>query len=337
MRPIAFYISGHGYGHAVRTGEVIRALQRLQPDRKIFVRTRAPRRMLPAGIEYGESDFEPRVVERRAGVVIDPVQTLTGLKNFLERWDDVVTREVTFARAHRVALIVSDIPAIAGDVAHAAGVPCVGISNFTWDWIFEPYASGYLDRFEQGYSRMDALLRLPFHQPERLNWFRRIVDVPLIARKSSIDLSPYSSKPKRVLLGSRAQVSADVLDRAQRTSPDFEFVTVAEGMNFTDTLAGCDLVIAKLGYSMVAECIAARKPLLYPPRENFREESILQQHVFQHIPALPIPLQDFYSGDWRSYLLQLLAMPAVQTDIRTDGAAVCAELIAVGTSEFTVC
>ena len=219
MRPIAFYISGHGYGHAVRTGEVIRALQRLQPDRNIFVRTRAPRRMLPAGIEYGESDFEPAVVERTSGVVIDPVETLTGVKNFLKRWDDVVTREVAFARGHRVALIVSDIPAIAGDVAHAVGVPCVAISNFTWDWIFEPYASGYLDRFEQGYSRMDALLRLPFHQPERLDWFRRIVDVPLIARKSSVDIAPYSSKLKRVLLGSRAQVSADALERAQRTSP----------------------------------------------------------------------------------------------------------------------
>ena len=35
---------------------------------------------------------------------------------------------------------------------------------------------------------MDALLRLPFHQPERLDWFRRIVDVPLIARKSSVDI-----------------------------------------------------------------------------------------------------------------------------------------------------
>ena len=328
MRPVAFYISGHGYGHAVRTGEVIRALKHLQPDRKIFVRTRAPRRMLPAGIQYSESDFEPGVVERRAGVVIDPVETLTGVKDFLKRWDDVVTREAAFVRGHRVALIVSDIPAIAGDVAHAAEVPCVAISNFTWDWIFEPYASGYLDRFEQGYSRMNVLLRLPFHQPARLNWFPRIVDVPLIARKSSIDQSPHSSKLVRVLLGSRAQVSADALNRAQRTSPDFEFITVAEGMNFTDTLASCHLVIAKLGYSMVAECIAARKPLLYPPRENFREESILQQHVSHHIPALPIPLQDFYSGDWRSYLMQLLAMPAVQTNIRTDAAAVCAELIA---------
>ena len=83
---------------------------------------------------------------------------------------------------------------------------------------------------------MDALLRLSFHQPERLNWFARIVDVPLIARKSSIDLSPHSSKLKRVLLGSRAQVSCSMSwNRAQRTSPDFEFVTVAEGMNFTDT------------------------------------------------------------------------------------------------------
>jgi hypothetical protein len=175
---------------------------------------------------------------------------------------------------------------------------------------------------------MDVLLRLPFHQPDRMHWFGRIVDVPLIARKSSIDISPERSGPKRVLLGSRAQVSAEALDRAQQVSPEFEFMTVVDGMNFTDTLTACDVIIAKLGYSMLAECIAAEKPLLYPPRENFREESILQQHVSQHIPAMPIPLQDFYSGDWRSYLHELLARPAVSSAIRTDGAGVCAQLIA---------
>lgn len=283
--------------------------------------------MLPADIEYGESDFEPRVIERETGVVIDAEETLAGVKNFLNSWDDVVKREVTFVRENGVGLIVSDIPAIAGDIAFEAGAPCVGISNFTWDWIFEPYASGYLKRFEQGYSRMEVLFRLPFHQPNRLHWFQSIVDVPLIARKSSIgDLSDRSQR-KRVLLGSRAQISDEALDRAREASPEFEFVTIADGMNFTDTLASCDVIIAKLGYSMVAECIAAQKPLLYPPRENFREESILQQHVSRHIPALPIPLHDFYEGDWRSYLLKLLALPRVQSDIRTDGAEVCAELI----------
>ena len=46
MRSILFYISGHGYGHVVRTGEVIRALQRIRPDWRILPRTEA--RLPPA-------------------------------------------------------------------------------------------------------------------------------------------------------------------------------------------------------------------------------------------------------------------------------------------------
>lgn len=327
MRPVLFYISGHGFGHAVRTGEVIRALHRLQPGRRLFVRTRAPRSMLPENIEYSEAGFEAAVVEREAGVVIDPDATLDGLKRFVAAWDDVVDRETAFARECGASLVVADIPAIAGDIAHAAGVPCIGISNFTWDWIFEPYAApALLRRFEEGYARMETLLRLPFHQPSRLGGFGRIVDVPLIARKSASGAPAGSGK--RVLLGSRAQVPPGSFERVLQQSSEFEFVAVAPGASFTDTLASCDLVVAKLGFSMLAECIAARKPLLYPPRENFREEQLLQQHVRQHIPALPIPLTDFYSGNWAPHLKALAAMPPVHSNLRTCGAEVCAEFLA---------
>ena len=145
MRSVVFYISGHGFGHAVRTGEVIRALQRLRPEWRIVVRTRAPRHMLPEGIQYSESEFEPVVIEREAGVVIDAEATLAELRGFLGRQDEVLAREVAFVREQNAELIVADIPAIAGDIAYETGVPCVGISNFTWDWIFEPYAPDCLE------------------------------------------------------------------------------------------------------------------------------------------------------------------------------------------------
>jgi hypothetical protein len=282
--------------------------------------------MLPEGIQHSESEFEPVVIEREAGVVIDAEATLAELRGFLGRQDEVLAREVAFVREQTAELIVADIPAIAGDIAHETGVPCVGISNFTWDWIFEPYAPDCLSRFEQGYSRMSVLLRLPFYQPARLDVFPRIVDVSLPARKFA--RKPRNGGPTRVLLGSRAHVSPAALERARTTAPEFEFVTLTNGASFTDALAACDMVVAKLGFSMVAECIAAQKPLLYPPRENFREESVLQQHVGRHLAALPIPLPAFYSGQWSAYLRALAAQPPVDTDIRTDGSDVCAAFIA---------
>jgi hypothetical protein len=139
-------------------------------------------------------------------------------------------------------------------------------------------------RSKMAYSRMETLLRLPFAQSSRLDGFRSIIDVPLIARKSAIAPVPHAKR--RALLGSRAQVSADALAFASASAPEFEFVVPSPHDNFTDVLASCDVVIAKLGFSMVAECIAARKPLLYPPRQGFREESLLEGNVARHIPAL---------------------------------------------------
>ena len=39
---IVFYISGHGFGHAVRSVELIKALVAARPDARIVVKTSAP-------------------------------------------------------------------------------------------------------------------------------------------------------------------------------------------------------------------------------------------------------------------------------------------------------
>ena len=327
MRPIIFYISGHGYGHAVRTGEVIRALQRLRPSRRIIVRTRASQRMLPERVEYSRSDFEPGVVEREAGLVIDEEATLTEVKNFVSQWSDALERESAYVREVVPQLIIADIPAIAGDVARASGIPCIGISNFTWDWIFEPYASDWLEPFERGTPECVHCCDCRFISPRGSTHCEH--------SGCAFDCAVYKGIVGPAQVGedtssarlTRANLE-EALAEASRNASDFEFVRLTESMSYVDALASCDLVIAKLGFSMLAECIAAGKRLLYPPRENFREEVLLQEHAGRHVPALPIPLHHFREGKWESYLRALVAMPEVTSDIRTDGARVCAEFIA---------
>lgn len=326
MATILFYVSGHGYGHAVRMAEVMRALHLRHPSWRILARTEAPSILFPAQVEFSRANFDSGVIEREAGVVMDEDATVSRLEALLLRWDHLVASESAFVREQGVDLMVADIPPIAGDIAQATGVDCIAISNFTWDWIYEPYAPQLLRRLEQGYGRMPVLLRLPFAQPDRLGVFRQIIDAPLIARKGTASV-PKGGDRTRVLLGSRAQVSEEAFVRATAEAPDFHFVIPPTGDGFPDVLTSCDIVLAKLGFSMLAECIAARKPLLYPPRENFREEAILQAQVNSHIPALPIPLADFYGGNWAPYLRELKRKPTLESALRLDGAAFCAEFL----------
>ena len=319
---VLFYVSGHGYGHAVRAGEVIRELAKLRPDWRLLVRTQAPRRMFPDGVEYSSAAIESGVVEREAGVVIDEEATRASLQQLIEVWDDVVQAETRFVLDQSVDLIVADIPPTAGDIAAAAHLPCVAITNFTWDWIFEPYAADLLPRLESSYQRIGTLLRLPFFQPIRMDWFGCVVDIPLIARVT--DRTPLRQERKRVLFGSRAQVSDEALARAIEDSPEFEIVLPCPDERFTHQLGECHLVVAKLGFSMLAECIANRKPLLYPPRVGFREEGVLQAGLRDALPSLAIPREDFYAGRWGRYLRQLSALPWTANEMRTDGAAIAA-------------
>lgn len=332
MRTVLFYVSGHGYGHAVRMAEVVRALQRMTPEVRVLVRTQSPEHMFPPTVEFSCAEFDPGVVESIPGVVIDEKATRDRLLDFLGKWDALLGEEIGFAKSQRVDLIVADIPAMAGDVAAKLDVPCIAISNFTWDWIYEPYAPEHLARLEDGYRKMSVLLRLPFAQPTRLDVFRQIIDAPLVARKSVLPGKPTSGRT-RVLLGSRAEIAPEALQRAAVECPDFEFMSPGPDHSFEEQFASCDMVLAKLGFSMLAECIANRKPLLYPPRESFREEGILQQNVGLHIAALAIPLEDFYAGNWKRYLEELRRQTPPPLSIRIDGAEFCAGAINTSLSQ----
>ena len=47
---VALYVSGHGFGHAVRCAEVAAAL--LELGCEVLVRTDAPGRLFPLGVTY---------------------------------------------------------------------------------------------------------------------------------------------------------------------------------------------------------------------------------------------------------------------------------------------
>jgi predicted glycosyltransferase len=59
---LLYYVSGHGYGHARRSAEVVRALRSIAPDVNVYVRTSAPAEPFQ-GLRLGSSlDFSDLLV-----------------------------------------------------------------------------------------------------------------------------------------------------------------------------------------------------------------------------------------------------------------------------------
>ena len=357
---LVYYVSGHGYGHARRSAEVIRALREAAPEVNVYVRTSAPAPMF-AGLAAGPvrpHEIDAPVVERDA-LSIDWQATLAGASDLLRRRRAVVAREADAVREVGPSLVVADVPFLAGEVAAALDVPCVAVSNFTWDWIFEPHRGRHPDGaavvrgIRASYGKMAALLQLPFGHDTDV--FPQVVPVPLVARVPTrdpadvareLDLDPSDRRP-RVLVGMRGGVPVDVLRNAAAGAPDFLFlrldrgdappgddppnlraVRLAPGLDFSDLLTVSDVVVSKLGYGMIADCIAAGTRLVWPRREGFREDDVTEREAPRYLRMVEMPQPSFAEGAWGPTLEQAMALPPPAEQMPLDGAAACAKFIA---------
>jgi L-arabinokinase len=354
VRTIAYYVSGHGFGHARRTAALLRALVARAADVRVVVRTAAPAGLF-AGIpnvvvSAPAESFDPGVVERDA-LTVDAEASLRRLAEILGRKEEIVAAEAAFLREVEARLVVADVPFLAGDAAEAAGVPCVAVGNFTWDWIYEGFgakeAGPLVEEIRASYRRMRKLYQLPLGHD--VASFREVVPVPLLTERSVADRSETlarlgveeNDRRMRVLVAMRGGVGAETMGRAAAESPGVLFFAnqaVADGPEnlrelgamagaFTDVLAACDVVVSKLGYGIVSDCMANGVALLYPPRTGFREDEVAMREAPEYVRMGKIEVEDFRTGRWREGLAALRERSGPVKRMRTDGAEAIAELL----------
>jgi L-arabinokinase len=189
---IAFYISGHGFGHASRDIEVLNALGRLAPGVAVAVRTSAPKWLfdltLTRPVDFTTRECDTGIVQVDS-LSLDEAATVARASEFHARLDGLATEEARWLRAIGARLVVGDIPPLACAAGHAAGLPVVALGNFTWDWIYEGYrqwlptGSDLVETLGAAYALAHRALRLPMHGG--FGTLREVVDLPFIARRST--------------------------------------------------------------------------------------------------------------------------------------------------------
>ena len=192
---IVFYVSGHGFGHASRDVELIRAMCALRADARIVVRTAAPERLF-GPIAGAQVDVQP--LEADTGLVqidslqIDEEESARQAARFHADFDRRVAEEAELLDRVQADVVVGDTPPLAFASAARAGVPSVAVGNFTWDWIYSVYpafdrlAPGVIPAIRHAYASATLALRLPLHGGfEPMAAVTR--DIPFIARRSTRD------------------------------------------------------------------------------------------------------------------------------------------------------
>jgi L-arabinokinase len=340
---VVFYISGHGFGHASRSVELIGALTARRPDLRIVIRTRAQPWFFD---DIRGPRVEVHPVDADTGVVqldslrLDQDETARRAAVFYRDFDGRAEAEADSLRQLDASLVIADIPPLAIAAARKAGIPSIAVGNFTWDWIyayypcFERIAPGVIGTISRAYATADLALRLPVHGG--FDTMAAVTaDIPFIARRSARD----PAETRRLLgVDGRGPI---VLASFGRYGLDLPYDRIARsgltllapeqhapgGLRYEDLVAAADVVVSKPGYGIVSECAANGTALLYTSRGPFAEYDIMLAEMPRMLRCRYLAQDDLVAGQWRDAVEALLAQPPPAERPRVDGAAVAADMI----------
>lgn len=342
MQTVVFYISGHGFGHASRSIELLNALCQRQPGLRVIIRSQVAawlvkRTALPAA--------ELMAVETDTGVAqidslhLDAAATIAQATAFMSDFDRRVADEVAFLRSVGARIVIADLPPLGIAAGRAAGLPAIAYGNFTWDWIYANYdgSRSLVARIGEIYSHTTVALRLPMwggfetmtevrdlplvarHGRHDRDDTRRVLDIPLDARVVLVSFGGYGvhGAAKVEAPGYHVLWPGDVDEAAMYDA----------GYRYEDLVKAADVVITKPGYGIISECIANDTALLYTSRGDFREYPVLVEAMPKYLRCAFIGHDDLFSGHWAPHLDRLLAQPSPARIVETHGAAVAADAI----------
>ncbi len=364
-RPLVYYISGHGFGHASRSIEVVNAVLARRPDLPVHIRTAAPRWLFDLTVRgpfvFHAVDTDPGVVQHDS-LSLDAAETIRRADAYVAALPARALEEAAVLRQLDAAFVAADIPPLGLEAARLAGVPAIAVGNFTWDWIYRDYAGGgaAADAIGEVYRRAERALRLPL--AGGFETFATVTDLPFVARHArhapaetrqrlglpdgrlalvsfggygvaGIDLDTLSRTEGWTLL-----VSASVPFGPERVPlaqagvrgalfPLDEPAMYAQGLRYEDVVAAVDVVVTKPGYGIISECLANDTALLYTDRGHFIEYDVLAREMPRHVRCAYVPQAEILTGRWQAALDAVMTVPQPAAPLGTNGAAVAADWI----------
>eukprot|EP00850_Spirogloea_muscicola_P015687 SM000122S25794 [mRNA] locus=s122:376915:386453:+ [translate_table: standard] len=332
----AYYVTGHGLGHATRVVEVARHL--VAAGHEVHVVTGAPAYVFERDI--ASPALRVRQVLLDCGAVQSDALTVDRLAS-LEQYrrtavvprDSLLETEAAWLQSVGAHLVVSDVVPIACAAAARASVPAVCVSNFSWDFVYSEYVMEAGHEYEdivwqiaEDYSKAALLIRLPGFCP--MPAFRDIVDVPLVvreARRSRAEVRKHLglAEGTKLLLYNFGGQDGDWSLQESFLPSDWNGVvctTLPVGNlppNFVkpdrdaytpDLIAACDCMLGKIGYGTASEALAYKVPFIFIRRDFFNEEPFLRKLLEFYRCGVEMRRRDFFDGTWAPYLSRALTI-----------------------------
>ncbi|XP_016580261.1 L-arabinokinase isoform X3 [Capsicum annuum] len=350
----AYYVTGHGFGHATRVAEVVRHL--IQAGHEVHVVTGAP------DYVYTTKTQSPGLFIRKVLLDCGAVQAdaltvdrLASLEKYIQTAvltrDSILAAEVEWLKSIKADLVISDVVPVACRAAADAGIRAICCTNFSWDFIYAGYvmAAGCHNRsiiwqIAEDYSQCEFVIRLPGYCP--MPAFRDVIDVPLVVRrlhktreKVREDLGILDSH-KVLIYNFGGQPAGWKLKKEYLpegwiclvcgASEDQEmpsnFIKLPKDFYTPDAIAASDVLLGKVGYGTTSEALAYKVPLVFVRRDYFNEEPFLRNMIEHYQAGVEMIRRDLLSGCWAPYIERAITLKPCY-DGGVNGGEVAARII----------
>jgi len=283
MKKILYYISDHGYGHATRSIALINELKRRKNE--IVIRNTNSVNFLKKSIPdlkiiEGTTDVGPTV--KNDGLSIDLVESKKRIGEWVESFEETVKGEEIKVKQENPDLIISDISAMPFVLASKLKIPSIAISNFSWYDTYD-FLTNYQSKILfEAYGKADLAIQLPFGTS--MEHFKKKIKVGVICRK--VEKNPHEIlkklgiEKKSVILLGMGKTNNEL---TFSSSSEIKIISIGGKINdknildYNDYINGhelvsiSDLVICKIGYGIISECVTNGIPFIYTTDENRTE------------------------------------------------------------------
>jgi hypothetical protein len=268
---------------------------------------------------------------QRSALEYDLDATAAALAHMIPFDEELVERLARQVHDSGCRAVLCDISPLGIAVAERAGLPSILVESFTWPWLYEPLLAGApgLVRPSEEMARWfgRATVHIQTEPPCAVDERAEMI-VPPIARPVK-----HTRRDVRRMLGLSLDVPVVVITMGGvredlpflsrlRHLPDIQFVVTgapATGVHdnvhafdsrariyMPDLVHAADGVVAKLGYSTVAEVWMGMRPLAYVTRADFRETAPLREWVQSRLDGFEIPGAEFAKAEWLNRVPALL-------------------------------
>ncbi|RVU83982.1 hypothetical protein EOL70_14335 [Leucothrix sargassi] len=345
-------ISTHGFGHFGQTCHVLNSLYKLHPDLRVTLRSKLPERLIQERLDMPVTSLSHAL---DAGLImfnameVNREASFEYYKNFHDNFEQNVEDEVKALQQIKPDLLLANVPYVSLAAAAQLDIPSIAMCSLNWADVFQHYSTEFpeakpiIEQIQQTYRLAETFLTVTpaMEMPSLVNTQR----IPPIlhegidhaeslrqlvqneqARFVVVGLGGIPTELSTIewpLLDNVYWIVSDSLDTSREDVIAQSYI----GLNYTDLLRSCDVVLTKTGYGMLVESTTNQTPIICIDRGIWPEQPALFDWVEQHGYLKTIQLDNLYTGNFVEEVVDSLNISWQKPALTNNGADVAAKII----------